>query len=972
MAITASKYITDIYNKNRIYSVYFVCLLFCFSHFKSFAYQSYQKDTTESIVVGCEIDYPPYCFENENGKADGFSVELFRAAAAELDIDVEFQMGTWYELKNALANGKIDALPLVGRTPEREEIFDFTFPYLTMHGAIVVRDDETEIATVDDLAGKQVAVMKGDNAEEFLNRINLDADIIATPTFKDALVQLSEGKHNAVVVQKLTALHLIDEYDIPGLKVVNLKDKIFSQSFCFAVTKGDSRLLGLLNEGLSIVNANRSYDKLHSYWFGPRETMQVPQERIIIGGDYNYPPYEYLDENGQPAGFNVELTKAIAEEIGMNVEIQLGPWAEIREKLDKGHIDALQGILYTPERDETFDMTPGHTNISYVVVSREDIPLPKDLKELKGKTFLVQKGDVMHDHASKTGLKDDALPVETQQEALEMVSEGKYDFAVTSRALTYYLLEKNGLDNLKIGKSNVLRPDYCYGVKEGNTLLLSALSEGLSAIKATGEYREIYEKHLGVYEEPKFSFIDSLKYSLYVLIPLLIFLLASLLWSRMLNKKVQMRTEELEKEVNERKNAEEKLKELNEELTKRNEQIAAQNDKVQEKNAELEQVNKELEKAKHKAEESDKLKSAFLANMSHEIRTPMNGVMGFAELLKRPQLDGDKKNHYIELIQKSGRRMLEIINNLFDISSIEAGQVEIHKNETNVNEIVDELFLMFKPLAQKKNLTLTVYKKLSWEKSRIITDSTKLSQILMNLISNAIKYTSKGKIHFGYTLENDGSLLFYVEDSGIGIPKVYHSKIFERFIQGELTITQEYEGAGLGLSISKAYVEMLDGKIWVDSTPSQGSIFYFTLPYTPVEEQETPSQKMEQRKERKPSSIKILVAEDDEISYKLLCETLRNENVEIIHAKNGQQAVEIIKENPDINIVLMDIKMPIMNGYKATREIKKIRPELPVIAQTAYAATEDRQKAISSGCDDYLSKPVDTEDLMNIIGSFTE
>ncbi|MFP4042596.1 MAG: transporter substrate-binding domain-containing protein [Bacteroidales bacterium] len=956
---------------NKLHFVYTVLLIFCLISFKSFAYQPYQQDTTESILVGCEIDYPPYCFENEDNEADGFSVDLFRAAAVEMGIDVEFQLGTWDELKNALANGEIDALPLVGRTPEREEIFDFTFPYLTMHGAIVVRDNETDIASIDDLTGKQVAVMKGDNAEEFLYRINLDADITSTTTFKDALMQLSEGEYDAVVIQRLTALHLIEENDIPGLRVVSLPSKALSQSFCFAVNEGNSRLLGLLNEGLSVVNANRTYDKLHSHWFGPRESMQAPQKRIIIGGDYNYPPYEYLDENGQTAGFNVELTKAIAEEIGMKVEIQLGPWTEIREKLNKGHIDALQGIFYTPERDETFDMTPGHTNISYVIVSREDITLPEDLKDLKGQKFLVQKGDVIHDHASKAGLNDDAVPVETQQKALEMVSAGEYDYAVTSRALTYYLLENNGLDNLRTGKNNVLNADYCYGVKEGNTLLLSALSEGLSAIKATGEYREIYEQHLGIYEEPKFSFIDSLKYSLYVLIPLLVFLLASLTWSRMLNKKVQERTGELEKEVNERKNAEEKLHELNKELIKRNEEIADQNDKVQEKNAELEQINKELEKAKQKAEESDKLKSAFLANMSHEIRTPMNGVMGFAELLKRPQLDGEEKNHYIELIQKSGHRMLEIINNLFDISSIEAGQVEIHKSETNVNEILDELFLMFKPLAQEEKLSLTVYQDLPWKESLIITDGTKLSQILMNLINNALKYTKEGKIDFGYTLENE-AMLFYVKDTGIGIPKKFHSSIFDRFVQGELAIAREYEGAGLGLSISKAYVEMLGGKIWVDSIPSQGSNFYFNIPYIPAEEEQVQSQEPAQQNERKPLNIKILVAEDDEISYRLLCETLRTENVEIIHAQNGQQAVEMVKDYQDIDIVLMDIKMPVMNGYTATQEIKKIRPDLPVIAQTAYAATEDRQKSISSGCDAYLSKPVDSRELMDMIGSFTE
>ncbi|MFO8235573.1 MAG: transporter substrate-binding domain-containing protein [Bacteroidales bacterium] len=927
---------------------------------------AYNKDTLGKLVVGCEIDYPPYCFENENGKADGFSVELFRAAASEMGLQVKFKLGIWSELKEELANHEIDALPLVGRTPERESIYDFTFPYLTMHGTIVVRENENAISSIDDLEGKEVAVMKGDNAEEFITRINLDAEITQLPTFKQALKELSDGRYDAVVIQRLTALHLIEENNISNLKLVGISSNLFSQSFCFAVAKGDKQKLNLLNEGLSIVNANRTYDNLHTKWFGPTDPTSVTNERIIIGGDNNYPPFEYLDENGQPAGFNVELTKAIAEEMGMNVEIQLGPWADIRQKLNEGHIDALQGILYTPERDETFDMTPGHTNISYVIVGREETKLPKDLKELKGKKFLVQEGDVMHDHVKKTGLQEEVVPVESQQDALDMISSGEYDFAITSRSLTYYFLDKNEWENLKIGKNNVFKADYGYGVKKGNTLLLTTLSEGLSAIKAKGKYREIYNKHLGVYEEPQSTFLESLKYSLFVVIPLLLFLLGAILWSRMLNKKVRKKTKELQNEISERKKAEKSLRELNKELKKRNKEIAAQHDKVKEKNTELQQVNQKLEHAKQKAEESDKLKSAFLANMSHEIRTPMNGVLGFAELLKKPQLNGEQKNQYIDMIQKSGTRMLEIINNLFDIASIEAGQVEIHKGKTNINELIDELHLMFKTKAEDKNLTLTSHKRLTWEESQIITDSTKLNQILVNLINNAIKYTKSGEIDFGYSLEN-GMLMFYVKDTGIGISNEFQTKIFDRFIQGELSITREYEGAGLGLSISKAYVEMLGGTIWINSTSNKGSTFFFTIPYVKPAQDEKISEVQTEEKNVQPENLKLLVAEDDEMSYRLLYEALSSKNIVILNAKNGQQAVEMVKNNPDIDIVLMDIKMPVMDGYKATQEIKKIRTNMPVIAQTAYASEEDKEKSISSGCNAYISKPIDPTELMDLI-----
>ena len=239
---------------------------------------------------------------------------------------------------------------------------------------------------------------------------------------------------------------------------------------------------------------------------------------------------------------------------------------------------------------------------------------------------------------------------------------------------------------------------------------------------------------------------------------------------------------------------------------------------------------RELNEAKEKAEESDHLKSAFLANMSHEIRTPMNGILGFADLLKDPGLSGEEQKKYIQVIEKSGDRMLNIINDIIDISKIESGQMELNISMTNINKQLDYIYTFFKNEVEAKGLNFFIFFPLPSSDASIETDAEKLYAVLMNLVKNAIKFTLKGSIEFGYTFNKD-YLLFFVKDTGIGIQKERLDAIFDRFVQADIFDKQAHQGAGLGLSISNAYVKMMGGRLWVDSKPGEGSVFYFTLPY---------------------------------------------------------------------------------------------------------------------------------------------
>lgn len=374
----------------------------------------------------------------------------------------------------------------------------------------------------------------------------------------------------------------------------------------------------------------------------------------------------------------------------------------------------------------------------------------------------------------------------------------------------------------------------------------------------------------------------------------------------------------------------------------------------------------DLVAAKDRAEESDRLKSAFLANMSHEIRTPMNGIMGFAELLKEPKLSGEEQQMFIGIIEKSGERMLNIINDLINISKIESGQMEVYFSETNINEQLEFLFNFFNPEAKQKNLQLIVNCPLPKNQSTIYTDREKVYAILTNLIKNAIKFTKIGNIEFGYQL-TEGNFIFYIKDTGIGIPQNKQKSVFERFVQVNSGKSDIYEGAGLGLAISKAYVEMLGGKIWIESDEGKGTCFYFTLPVSAKTVVESVEQKnMKRVKESKIVKATILIAEDDETSLMYLSYILKNSNLKILVATNGAEAIEICRNHHDLAFVLMDISMSDIDGYTASKVIKEFRPDLPIIAQTAFALEEEKEK-YSEIFDEYITKPIKAEELQQKI-----
>jgi len=384
---------------------------------------------------------------------------------------------------------------------------------------------------------------------------------------------------------------------------------------------------------------------------------------------------------------------------------------------------------------------------------------------------------------------------------------------------------------------------------------------------------------------------------------------------------------------------------------------------------------KNLLEAKMKAEESDKLKSAFLANMSHEIRTPMNAILGFTELLTMPNssISSEEKQNYIKLIHNSGNNLVQLIDDIIDISKIEASQLKIIPKPCDINQTLTDIYesyIEIKKQKGKENIDLSF--NLAEPKQNVITltDPLRLTQIISNLIDNALKFTDEGFINFGYETQKSDTLLFYVKDSGIGMDEKKKELVFERFRKIEDNKTKLYRGAGLGLTICKSLIKLLGGEIWVESYLGSGSSFYFTIPYKKIKKKQKKKENSTNNTTYKWVNKTILIAEDEPNNYYYIEEVLKKTKAKLIIATNGKEAVRLFKKHQNIDLIIMDIKMPEMDGFEATKQIKALNKDIPIISQSAYAMPVEIEKGYLLGINDYITKPVNPKKLLSILNKY--
>ncbi len=408
-------------------------------------------------------------------------------------------------------------------------------------------------------------------------------------------------------------------------------------------------------------------------------------------------------------------------------------------------------------------------------------------------------------------------------------------------------------------------------------------------------------------------------------------------------------------------------------IFEKNEEIKATQAELYEHKENLEKLVKQrtiaLEKEKEKAEKSDRLKTAFLANMSHEIRTPMNAILGLSKIIKEKDLTIEKRNEYIDVINKKGQVLLNLINDIIDIAKIESNELKISPEVCNVSDILKDIYLSFQNTinSNKCNIELKLSMSQKIVNTNIITDQLRLKQVLFNLVENARKFTEKGYIKIGADLQDEKILKIYVEDTGVGIPKEKQDVIFDRFRQIEEINTKSHEGTGLGLAISKKIIELLNGKIYLESKEGEGTTFFIELPVTIVDSNTQAGENTVFNSEETInwSDKKILIAEDEEFNFIILRDLLNETGINITWAKNGEEVLNLI--NDSFNIILLDIQMPKISGYDLCPILVEKHPNIPVIAQTAYVFNEEKQKLLSLGCKDIITKPIDFDTFLNTI-----
>ncbi len=387
---------------------------------------------------------------------------------------------------------------------------------------------------------------------------------------------------------------------------------------------------------------------------------------------------------------------------------------------------------------------------------------------------------------------------------------------------------------------------------------------------------------------------------------------------------------------------------------------------------ELKEIQNELKLAKEKAEESNKLKEIFLANLSHEIRTPLNAIFGFSDLIVDDDIELEQRLGYLKTIKTSSQQLFTVFNDIMDLSLIESGQILLDQDDFVLNEIMEEMLVQYRQKIQSKekhSLSIDLTPGLKMEQSMIKQDSIRLRQVINNLLSNAVKFSHQGKIEFGYDYLPDKDVLqMFVKDTGVGIPREKRDVIFDSFRQVEETYTRTYGGTGLGLAIAKALVEKMGGDLWFESVVGKGSTFYFTIPY----HSDSRSRKNEEIQSTEDTGISnktILIVEDEEINYLYLEELLHELDLTVLHAINKDECFAIL-DNEKVDLILMDLRLPGMNGFDITRLIREMNSDVPIIAQTAYSTPQDKDKALKSGCDDFIAKPFTKKEMLGVIQKY--
>ena len=652
-----------------------------------------------------------------------------------------------------------------------------------------------------------------------------------------------------------------------------------------------------------------------------KERDYLDTHELIVGLYGYYPPYQFVSEKEQIEGVFVDFVELIENKINYKFKrIKYSDWQALYKDIQEDEIDLIIDLNKTKKREKYLFFYQELFDTNYVIVTRKE-----DSNKINSLQKLTSKRVVIPENYAIEEVLTDAVPnlnianEKDETACLIALNNGKYDAYVGPKPIANYIIKNQRLTNVKIATETLKKYSPTIAVHKNNEILAGIINKAIKEI-SYAELNNILESWLLADVKPWYK---KLKFWVIILTLTLILFLASVLFNKYLKFKIKEQTQSLSTAVK-------------------------------------------------KAKKSNQVKTNIIQNISHEIRTPMNGILGFSELLKKEDLTLNEKEEFIDHIIESGKNLIQIIDNIFEISNLQVDSIKLHPSPVFLPEIFDNIVAEFQTKAHDKNLKIEVTHPKKEKNLTISVDKERLVSSLRHLVDNAIKFTSKGKVELFYHLK---AKILHIEivDTGIGIKENNKEIIFESFSQLETEVARQYSGLGLGLSIAKLNIKYLKGALTFSSQEGLGTTFKISVPFNDVPN-EYNERIIKPPKNNEIHTFTILIAEDVEINYLLLNSILTQfepYKFEIIRALNGKEAVDICnKKGSKIDLIIMDIRMPVMDGYEATQIIKENFPNIPVIAHTAYSGDEDITNALQAGCDIVIPKPVNHHDFTKVLESY--
>jgi len=921
--------------------------LLCFLSPLILASDALLKDQkVEPLKVVLVEDNAPFSLLLPDGTPTGLYVEFWQLWSKVNKVPIEFIPGSFANNMALLRSKKADFHVGLFSNEQRSKWGDFSLAIHKVDTGLFFNSTEDDLPSLDGLKGRKVAVQLGTYQQNYLKQNYPEVEVIVFDDAEMALKQLLENKFDAILSEVPYLNAQIAKMGLRGVFRLSREKILINEVHAF-VPRGNRNILATINAGIQripvdqIIALERKWLPELEPYFSSKEilkTLSLQEKNWLkshpnfsLGIDHNWSPFEYIDEKNQFVGVSSEYVKLLAQELA----IQLNPrfdlsWSQAFELLKIGKVDVMSGIVRTDERAKMILFTNPYVSLSSVITTRKDGAFVQGMDDLFNKKVAVIKGYVFEDYIRKNHPDITVVGVASIREGLNKVENKEIDAFIDALATINHELGKEKHNNVIVAAFTPYKLELSMGVRKGLEPLVPILNKALSTI-STKDKSRIANNWLSV----EVNVATNYQAFFYWGVPIFLILLSIIWYVLRSNRRMQF-------EILERK-----------------------------------KVERSLEKSKQKAVMANQAKDNFLANMSHEIRTPMNAVVGMSHLLEESGLN-KKQQGYNRTLNNSAASLLILIDDILDLSKVEAGKLEIECLPFKLIDIISNIEEQVRLIIDNQSIQLKskIDKNLP---NVLVGDAIRIGQIILNLANNAAKFTKQGSIDINVKVlekgDGDIKLQISIRDTGIGMNSEEQRKLFKTYSQADSSTTRKYGGTGLGLTISKKLCELMSGEIWMESTPGKGSHFYFTVKLKYKKHKDSLDFAITKTEKEEDYSLlfdkHILLVDDNEINLTVAKTILTNAGIRVVTATNGLIAVEKL-DAFNFDAILMDIQMPVMDGYEATKYIrdKMLLKDLPIIAVSANVMKTDIQKSLEAGMNAHIGKPLNVQFLLKTLCQF--